>query len=207
MRRSVLTGAAVAALLLPAGAVIATSPPDSSPPESTDTTAVEAMETTPATEPAPESTAVEGSAPTDTAAAPTSEAATIYDDSGNPVAEVTMLGSESAWGDYEDGNDPEAGREYLRVTVSVASSISEGTFGVNIDDFILQDNNGFVTTAENVPTAAQAEAEEEITEEVDLASGESVELALTFEVVSSVGPQSIFYRPEDDRLVDIAEVG
>ena len=63
-----------------------------------------------------------------------------------------------------------------------------------------------MTTAENVPTAAEAEGDEDITEEADLANGESVDLTLTFEVVSSVGPQSVFYSPEDDRLVDVAEV-
>jgi hypothetical protein len=93
------------------------------------------------------------------------------------------------------------------MTVTVESLITEGTFNTNLDDFVLQSNHGFVTTAENVPTAAEAEADEDITEEADLADGESVDLTLTFEVVSSVGPQSVFYRPEDDRLVDVAEIG
>jgi len=133
------------------------------------------------------------------------EPGTIYDDSGNAVAAVTAGEAESAWGEYEEGNDPEAGREYLRMTVTVESLISDGTFGISVGDFVLQDNNGFITTAENVVTAAEAEAGDEITEEADLANGESVELTLTFEVVSSVGPQSVFYRPDDDRMVDIAE--
>ncbi len=162
------------------------------------------MESAPSSESAPaetgvvtESTAADGTipAPTDTTEAPAVEPATIYDESGNRVATVTVTGAELAWTDYEEGNDPESGREYVRVTVSVESLITEGTFGVAIDDFILQDNDGFVTTANNVPTAAQAEADDEITEEADLASGESVELALTFEVNSNVGPQLVFYRP------------
>ena len=95
----------------------------------------------------------------------------------------------------------------MRVLVSVESLITEGTFGIAVDDFILQDNNGFVTTAESVRSPEQAETDEEIPEEADLANGESAELALTFEVVSSVGPQSVFYRPDDDRLVDIADIG
>ena len=90
--------------------------------------------------------------------------------------------------------------------VTVESQITEGRSTSTLDDFILQSNNGFVTTAENVPTAAQAEADEEITEEADLANGESLDLTLTFEVVASVGPQSVFYSPEDDRLVDVAEL-
>ena len=90
--------------------------------------------------------------------------------------------------------------------VTVDSLITEGTFNINVDDFILQSNNGFVTRAESVPTAAQAEADEDITTDADLANGESVDLELTFEVVSSVGPQSVFYSPEEDRLVDIADI-
>jgi len=202
VKRLVLLGA-VAAALIPASALASTTPPD---------------DTTPATSEAPESETTEPTS--DTAAETTSatestmggesgaagEAGTIYDDSGNAVAAVTAGEAESAWGEYEEGNDPEAGREYLRMTVTVESLISDGTFGISLGDFILQDNNGFITTAENVPTAAEAEAGDDITEEADLANGESVELTLTFEVVSSVGPQSVFYRPDDDRMVDIAEL-
>jgi hypothetical protein len=133
------------------------------------------------------------------------ETATVYDESGNPVAAITVIGTETGWSDYQEGDEPDEGRDYVRVVVNVDSLITEGTFGISVGDFILQSNNGFVTTAENVPTAAQAEADEEITEEADLANGESVELTLTFQVVASVGPQSVFYRPDDDRLVDVAE--
>lgn len=200
MHRLVVIGAVVAALV-PASALASTTPPDTTP------------ETTPSTEAGSETTmasdgtVADATAVEDSTESPAGEPATIYDDSGNPVASVIAGGAESAWGDYEEGNDPEAGREYLRMTVTVESLITEGTFGINVDDFVLQDNNGYVTTAENVPTAAQAEAGEDITGEADLANGESVELTLTFEVVSSVGPQSIFYRPDDERLVDITDIG
>jgi hypothetical protein len=54
---------------------------------------------------------------------------------------------------------------------------------------------------------AQAEADEEITDEADLASGESLELTLTFEVHVAADPQSVFYRVDDpDRLVNIGDV-
>jgi hypothetical protein len=211
MRRLVTTGAVLAALL-PAGVVVATTPPDTTPPESVETTpGTEAVpEDTMATETtmATESSAVEGaSVPADTTEAAASALATIYDDSGTPVAAITAFGAQVGWSDYEEGNDPEAGSEYVRVTVMVESLVTEGTFSIAVDDFILQDNNGFITTAENVPTVAEAGAEEETTTEAELAEGESVEFSLTFEVVSSVGPQSIFYRSDDDRLVDVAELG
>lgn len=210
MRRSLITAVVLAALTLPAGAVVATTPPDSTPPDSAPaetmtTEPVESMDTTPADSMAP--TEASEPAPSDTTEATAAEAATIYDDSGNAIAEVTVVGTEPAWGDYDEDNDPDAGREYFRMTVSVASLITDGTFNVNVDHFILQDNNGFVTDAENIKTAAQEEADEDVTEDADLANGESVELTLTFEVVSSVGPQAVFYSPDDDRLVGIAQIG
>ena len=57
-----------------------------------------------------------------------------------------------------------------------------------------------------MPSAEQAASEEDITSEADLANGESVDLELTFQVTANVGGQSIFYRPSDDVLVDIAEL-
>jgi hypothetical protein len=192
VRRLVFTGAVLAGLV-PAAAVSATTPPEPTDPAPADTTAA-----------APDDTAAsEGAtAPEE----PADEVATVFDDSGNAVATITAGASETGFSDYEEGNDPEAGNEYVRLLVTVESLITEGTFGISVDDFILQDNNGFVTTAENVLTATEAEAEEDITEEADLANGEAVDLTLTFEVVSSVGPQSVFYSPDDDRLVDVAEV-
>jgi hypothetical protein len=193
VRRLVFT-AAVLAAIAPAAAASATTPPEpTEPAAASDTTEAAATGDTTASE--------EATAPEEAG-----EVATVFDDSGNPVATITAGASEIGFADYEEGNDPEAGNEYVRLAVTVESLITEGTFNVSVDDFILQSNNGFVTTAENVPTAAQAEAEEDITEDADLANGETVELTLTFEVVASVGPQSVFYSPDDDRLVDVAEL-
>jgi hypothetical protein len=192
VRRLVFTGAVLAAIA-PAAVASATTPPDPTEPAASATTEAAATGDT---------TASEGA----TAPDETDEVATVFDDSGNAVATITAGASEIGFSDYEEGNDPEAGNEYVRLVVTVESLITEGTFGVSVDDFILQSNNGFVTTAENVPTAAQADADEDITEEADLANGETVELTLTFEVVASVGPQSVFYSPDDDRLVDVAEL-
>ncbi len=94
----------------------------------------------------------------------------------------------------------------MRAVVTVQSEQPSGTFSVATDDFIIQDNNGFVGDADTVPSTEQAAADEDLTSEADLANGESVELELTFQVTANVGGQSIFYRPSDDRLVDIAEL-
>ncbi len=118
-----------------------------------------------------------------------------------------MSGAQTGWTDYEEGNEPDEGHDYVQVVVDVASAVTEGTFGIAVGDFILQDQHGFVTSAETIRSAAQAEADEEIVDEADLANGESIQFTLTFEVDANAGPQSVFYRPDDDRLVDITEIG
>ncbi len=132
--------------------------------------------------------------------------ATIYNDNGDAVATVTVSSIEPNWGDYSTDNAPDEGKEYVRATVTVQSMQTDGTFSVATDNFILQDNNGFVTTAETVLSTEQDASGEDVTSDADLANGESVELELTFQVAANVGPQSIFYRPSDDVLVDIAEI-
>jgi hypothetical protein len=131
----------------------------------------------------------------------------VYDDSGEPLATITVIGTELQWSDYAEGSEPDEGNEYVRVTVDVTSTVTEGAFSVSTGDFLLQDEHGFLTNAETVESSAQAEAEEDVVGDADLANGESIELALTFQVGADVGPQSVFYRPDDDRLIDVAEVG
>lgn len=192
MRRLVVTVAALSVLISSGVAHATTEPPDTSlaTEESVDA----------------ETTVVEESVGTDAAPADTAPA-TVYDESGEPVATITVTGTELQWTDYAESAEPDEGMEYVRVTVDIASTVTEDTFGVSTGDFLLQDEHGFVTNAETVESAAQAEAEEDVVGDADLANGESIELALTFQVAADVGPQSVFYRPDDDRLIDIAEVG
>ena len=192
MRRLIISGAAVAALGFAGVANATTEPPDSTDAgDSADATTDETMG---------EGTAVGDTPPGGNVPA------TIFDEEGNPEATITVLGTEAQWTDYEEGQEPDEGREYVQVVVEVASEMTEGTFGVSVRDFILQDEHGFITGAATIRSASQAEADEEIVDEADLANGESLELALTFQVAAGVGPQSVFYRPDDDRLVDITEV-
>jgi hypothetical protein len=190
VRRLVITGAVLAALA-PAAIASATTPTE--PPDQATTATTEAGAATP---PPGDSVA------TDEQAQP----ALVYDDSGNPVASIQFQGAETGWDAYEEGEDPDAGNEYVRAMVTVESLITEGTFSVSVGDFVLQNNNGFLTDAETVRSASEAEGDEDITDEADLANGESIDLTLTFQVVSSIGPQSIFYTNDDDILVDVADL-
>jgi len=89
----------------------------------------------------------------------------------------------------------------------VESRSPRGLFDVDYNDFILQDADGFVTLAEVVPTAEQDVAEEEPIMEAELANAETVELAVTFEMVSGVAPQAVYYAPSSERLLTVLELG
>jgi hypothetical protein len=204
VRRPILLGA-LTALLVPAGVAVATAPPDTTAPGET-------QPTPPPTEPAPAGTGTAPAEPTATEVEttvegePSAEPAVIFDEDGNEVALVTVTDVEVGWTDYEE-EGPVEGNEYVRVMITVESTIPEDSFGINVDQFILQSNTGRVTTGENIRTAEQAEADEDVQGDAELESGEAAELVLTFQVVANDGPQSVFYRPDDERLVDIAELG
>jgi hypothetical protein len=193
VRRLVLTGAVLAALA-PAVATATTSP--ESPTSPTEPTSAAVTTVVAPTPPSSDTLATEEQP----------QRTLVYDDSGNPVASIEFRGAQSGWDAYEEGNEPDPGNEYVRAMVSVESLITEGTFHVGVGDFILQSNNGFLTDAETVRSAVEAENDEELTDEADLANGESLDLTLVFQVVSSVGPQSIFYTNDDDNLVDVGDV-
>lgn len=216
-RRFAVTGAIVAAALVPAGMVVATAPP-SSPPD-TDAAATAPADTGD-TATAPVDTGDTGTAPAGTSAesmpagtepAGTADAAatlvTIFNEDRQPVAEVTVAASEPNWSDYGEDDAPDEGRQYYRMTVEVRSlTTDDDEFGISVGDFILQDTHGFVDEADNVRTAAQAEADEDATEDADLASGEAVTLDLTFEHDAAADPHAVFYRVGDpDRLVLVGE--
>ncbi len=188
----VLSVAGLAAFAAPAHA--GTTPPDS---------------TVPPASPGPNGTEA---GPADTGAtaeiaAAAGPAVVVLDESGSELAAISVPSVEPAWAGFGEGAEPESGHEYLRLTVVVESRSPRGLFDVDYNDFILQDADGFVTQAEVVPTAEQAAAEEAPTREAELANTETVELAVTFEMVSGVAPQAVYYAPSSERLLTVLEVG
>ena len=208
MRRRLVFTSALLVALAPAGAALASTPPPDTEPVTAPTSEPASSDTVPSSaDTAAADTPGRGSRPTATEATATAPApASIYSEDGNVVATVTVQSVDPDWADYDEDNAPDAGNAYVRAVVTVQSEQPSGTFSVSTDNFILQDNQGFIDGADTVPSAEQAASEEDITSEADLANGESVDLELTFQVTANVGGQSIFYRPSDDVLVDIAEL-
>lgn len=209
MRRTIFTAAAAMGILIPSGLAVAstdtTTPPDTSG-GSTETT-LDASETTiieSTTSAAATVTTESGTATTVAEGAATPVA--IFDDDDNQVATVMVDDVELEWTEYGDDDAPDEGNQYVRVTVTVASEASDGTFDVSADQFFLQDLHGSLDEGEVKASADQTANSEDLPDSAEMANGESVELALVFEVDATVGPRAVFYRPDDDTLVEITNV-
>lgn len=196
MRRIATTTAIViAGIAAPEASALATAPPTTTPPDEAP------VDTAASAELAPVTVAAE--------LAPAGAEPVVYlDESGNERGTFTVAGIEPGWTGYAEGEEPDSGAEYLRITVVVESRIARGLFTVDAENFVVQDVDGFAIGAQNVRTPEQAAAEQEPVFEAELAEGETVEFALTFEMVAGRGPQALFYTVDDadyDRLVTLHE--
>lgn len=195
MRRIITTAVlAVAAASVAVGPALATTPPDTSPDSGA-----------PAGSEAPAASDV----PTDTGATgqTAGEPVVVVDDTGSPVAAITVMSVEPAWTGYGEFPVPDVGYEYLRVTLVVESRTPRGVYGVEYYQFLVQDVDGFITPVQIIPTAEQAASGEQLVTGAQLPNGETVELSLTFEMVAGVPPQALFYQPAGNRLITVTEFG
>ncbi|MFV0307203.1 MAG: hypothetical protein ACK5OX_05625 [Desertimonas sp.] len=130
----------------------------------------------------------------------------IVDESGTPIAQVTILGIDPDWQDFGDFDEPSSDSQYVQVLVRIESLSPRGLFQVQDRDFSLQDADGFLFAADVVPTAAQRDGDEDVVDDAELAVGEAIELPLTFEVVAGVAPDTLYYFPNPRRLVTLTEL-
>ena len=131
----------------------------------------------------------------------------IVDESGAPLAQVTVLGVDPDWQDYPEWNAPDSDSHYVQVMLRVESLSPRGLFGVEDNDFSLQDADGFLFVGDVLETAAQDAADEEVIDDAELASGEAIEFPVTFEVVTGVAPDTLYYFPGSSRLVTLGTLG
>jgi hypothetical protein len=193
MRRIITTAVlAVAASSLAVAPALATTPPDTSP----DSVA-----------PADSGAPAASDAPTDTGATgqTAGEPVVVVDDTGSPVAAISVVSVEPGWTGYGEYPIPDVGFEYLRVTLVVESRTPRGVYGVEYYHFLVQDVDGFITPVQIIPTAEQAASGEQLVTGAQLPMGGTFELALTFEMVAGVPAQALFYQPAGNRLITVAE--
>lgn len=126
-------------------------------------------------------------------------------ESGSEIARLRATDVILNWDEYSEYYVPHPGFQYVAVTVEVTNLGSRGSLIVRADDFRLQDVDGFFYSRS---WADAAEGSELIPSEseVGVASGETAELVLIYEVVTGVELGHLFWQPEYERLLTVADM-
>lgn len=126
-------------------------------------------------------------------------------DGGSPVADLRVREVISGWDGYSEYYMPTEGNLYVAIVVEVTNLGVRGNLIVRADDFRLQDVDGFFWSrswADASETATLIPAESEIV----VAPGETEDVVLVYEVLANVQLTHLFWQPEYERLLTIANL-
>ena len=126
-------------------------------------------------------------------------------ESGSEIARLRVTEIVLEWTEYSEYYVPSPGSQYIAVVVEVTNFGSRGALIVRADDFRVQDIDGFFYTrswsdaAENA-TLIPAESE------VGVGPNATEQLVLVYEVLTGVELSHLFWQPEYERLLTIANL-
>jgi hypothetical protein len=126
---------------------------------------------------------------------------------GKPAATISVDGVIAPLEDYDSGYSPERGFEYIGVQVTIENT-GNGDFEVDPYDFAAVDAQGFIYYNYGVYRSEEAEAQQPTLQYNEaLAPGETASGIVTFQVLAGTEPGFIYYSPESDRQLRLAEYG
>lgn len=119
--------------------------------------------------------------------------ATYFTERGDAIATLTIVDIERGWQEFRENDAPKPGIEYLAVTFEISSLASSG---VNIEprDFLMVDGLGLTESNSRVRTDDES-ATELLDGKTTVASGESSEFTLVFEVYQSSELGVLIWQP------------
>jgi len=126
-------------------------------------------------------------------------------ESGSEVAHLSASAIELEWAGFSEYYPPAEGSQYVAITVEVTNLGSRGNLIIRADDFRLQDVDGFFYSrswADASETADLIPAESEVA----VAPGATEQVVLVYEVLTGVELSHLFWQPEYERLVTIANL-
>jgi hypothetical protein len=132
--------------------------------------------------------------------------ATYFSDRGDPVTTIAVLDVERGWQDYGEYYEPDPGVEYVAVTFSV-ENLSRGNIIVEPYDFSMLDAFGRNNSRSYVSVDEDSGATI-FEEDTAIASGETVELTIIFELYEETEIGYFMWQPDSGIivLVDLTEV-
>lgn len=133
--------------------------------------------------------------------------ALLYSERGDTIATLVVTDVERDWQDYAEYYEPTAGKQFVAVTFEVSME-TRGSLLVSSYSFQLLDGWGFMNAAAWVE-ADEASDAPVLVEDVDVASGETVEFVVVFEVFEDAPLGYFMWQPEYGFfvMVDLTEEG
>lgn len=133
------------------------------------------------------------------------ETISFVSESGSEVARLRATEVILEWEEYSEYYVPHPGSQYVAVIVEVTNYGSRGSLIVRADDFRLQDVDGFFYSR-SWADAAEGSRVIPSESEVGVGSGDTEELVLIYEVLTGVELGHLFWQPEYERLLTVADM-
>jgi hypothetical protein len=132
--------------------------------------------------------------------------AIYFSERGDPVASLKVVDIERGWQDYGEYYEPDPGVEYIAVTFEV-SVVSRGNLVVEPYDFSLIDGIGRNNSRSYV-SPAEDSGVELLEDDVAVASGETAEMTVVFEVYEETQLGYFMWQPDSGIIImiDLTEV-
>ncbi len=125
--------------------------------------------------------------------------ATYFSDRGDAVTSITVLDVERGWQDYGQYYDPDPGIEYIAVTFEV-ENLSRGNIIVEPYDFSMLDSFGRNNSRSYV-SVDEGSSVQIFEDDTAIASGESVELTIIFEMYEQTEISMFMWQPDSGIIV------
>lgn len=118
------------------------------------------------------------------------QTATYMDQRGTPVLSITVTGIERNWESNDSYNEPQAGKDYVLVSVTLTNETGR-VFVAEPYSFKLVDSLGVSTDRAWVSRDTRV-----MSEDTTIDANTSIDTALVFEMFSDLEPLLLMYEPE-----------
>jgi hypothetical protein len=129
------------------------------------------------------------------------EPATFHSENGNEVATATLTGMERNWQAFDSGSEPQAGMEYVALTIEVENVAARGTLNVSAYHFTIQTQMGFVYT--NAWIYSETVTPALLSEDITLEGGETTEFTMVYAVYVNEPLAQLLWQPESPTHVQL----
>lgn len=132
---------------------------------------------------------------------------TYFASNGDAIGTISVTNVERNWEGYDKYQEPEAGTEYVAVTIEAESTISRGAMEVSPYRFSLQDGQSFLWGNAYARTP-DGEKPAVLSDDLQLASGEKAEFLIIFQVYVDQPLGNIYWSPKDHllTLADLSKI-